>query len=206
MSNIRKLTSLDVDQCARYAFDEDNAAQRVILVGGENLTINAEVKDSSQFKTVEVPVIVKETQFRDIPQIIIQKEIERVEIPTIVKETQYKDVPVIVKEVEFRNIPQIIKEVEFKEIQVPVVIKEIEYREIEKPIVIKEIEYKEIIKEVFIEVPKIEVVTIEKPVIVTEYRDVHIPFIVEKYKSLPMIVKICIGLQTLAMLGLLIKH
>lgn len=151
MNSIRKLTSLDVDQCARYSFDEENGAQRVIIVGGELPSIKQE-----------------------------QTQINKIEVP------------VIVKEIEFRNIPQIIKETIYRDVNVPVIVKEIEYREIEKPIVIKEIEYRDVIREVIIQVPKIE--TIEKQVVVTEY------------KQFPMIVKICIVLQSLALIGLLIKH
>ena len=153
-----KLTQLDMDQCTKRTFDETNWATRVVLVGGENLTINADVKQSENQKiqVIEVPVIVKE--------------------------------------------------VEYKEIQVPQIIEKVEYRTIEVPVLIKETEYKEIIKEVIVEVPKFEVITIEKPVIVVEYRDVHIPFVIEKYKQFPMIVKICIVLQSLALIGLLIKH
>jgi len=110
----RPLTNMDSDQIPRYTYEEDMRASRVVLVGGEGLTINATV--AAQPAASQAPQIeIKEIQ---IPQIILQKEVE-------IKEIQVPQV-VVQESVKVVEIPQIIvqKEVEVKTVEVPVIIKE----------------------------------------------------------------------------------
>ena len=93
------------------------------------------------------------------------------------------------------QVPVIVKETEIHQINVPVIVKEIE--KVEVPVIIKEVEYKTI--EVPVIVREIQVIEIEKPVIVTEFK------VIEKIISVvPSYVKICMIMQTLALVGLLL--
>jgi hypothetical protein len=122
-NNIKEIkrNHLDPYEMDDRSFDEKNDAWRVSVVDG--ITLNAqsitlpEIKFPEQ-KTIEIPVIIKET------------EVHQVNVPVIVKEYERIEVPVIVKEIEYRTI------------EVPVVIREIQVIEVEKPVVIKEIEIK----------------------------------------------------------------
>ena len=102
-------TSLDPGQLPTYTFDEENDAQRVILVGGEGLSIKAEIPQQ-EIKVIEVPtqVIVKEIEIKEIekPVIIKETQIVRIEVPVIVKEIEIKEIEkqVIVKEIEIKEI------------------------------------------------------------------------------------------------------
>ena len=114
MSNIvRKRTELDFNQYDAETFDTELQARRVILVGGEGITIQANVEGSksTEYRTIEVPVIVKEVQ------------IERVEVP------------VIVKEIEIREIEKQVVVTEYKIIEIPTVVIKPETVYIDKPVV-----------------------------------------------------------------------
>lgn len=99
------------------------------------------------------------------------------------------EIPVIVKEIEIREIkvPEIVKQYEILKVEVPVIVKETEIKiiEIEKPIIITEI----------------KVIEIEKPVIVKE-----IQVITEKVSEMPMIAKVCMVVQALAIVGILLMR
>ncbi len=89
-----QLTQLDNAQLPRYMYDDENQAQRVVVVGGADFKINAQVQQQPQIETriekIEVPVIVKETVVQEVhvPHIIKEVQIERIEIPVIVKEVE----------------------------------------------------------------------------------------------------------------------
>lgn len=98
-------------------------------------------------------------------------EIKVVEIPTqvIVKETEIKEIKIPVVHVE--------RITEIQKIEVPVIIKEQEIKYIEVPIIQKEIEI------------------VEKPVIITEYKE----------KDLSKFLKVLLVVQSLGIILLLIK-
>lgn len=108
-----KPSQLDPDQIAKYGFDEALQAHRMVLVAGQSPTVNMVQTEPSvsRFQTIEVPVIIKETEIKEIkvPQIILQPEVKVVEIikevPVIVKETIIKEieVPKIIIQKEYIN-------------------------------------------------------------------------------------------------------
>lgn len=102
------------------------------------------------------------------------------------------------------NIPEIEKQVIIKEIQVetievPVIIKEIQLERIEVPVVIKETEVREIEKLVY--VPEIKVIEVEKPIFIKE---IEIKEIEKLIYTVPMIAKVCMVIQALALVGILL--
>lgn len=92
------LTTRDPLQTTIYEHAEEHNAKRVYVVNpgvqsapngsGINTVYNTE------YKEIQVPVIIKEI------------EIVRVEVPVVVKETEYKtvEVPVIVRETEYKTV------------------------------------------------------------------------------------------------------
>lgn len=101
------ISSLDLAQIHKRTLDAEIDAQRVVIVGQElnqDLLLNA-VKEGlkdikiessvnnntvSEIKTIEIPVIVKETEIKFI-EIIKHIEIpviQRIEVPVVVKEIQ----------------------------------------------------------------------------------------------------------------------
>lgn len=119
--------------------------------------------------------------------------------------------PVIIKEVEYKTIevPQIIKEIEYKTIEIPVIVKE--FQIVEKPIIIKEIEIQTIEKQVIVN--EIKIIEIEKPITIieTKIEKIEVPVIIKeiqvietKIYEMPMIAKVCMIVQSLALLGMLL--
>lgn len=127
MNNVKPLGNFDQYQMDNMAFDVEKQAFRMTVVDGIELNVDSitlpELKLPEQ-KTIEVPVIIKETEIHQV------------------------NVPVIVKEVQIIEVPKIIKEIEYKTVEVPVVIREVQVVEIEKPVIVKEIEIKVIEKTV----------------------------------------------------------
>ena len=123
-----ELTDIDKDQLPKYTYSQKHNAQRVIMVGGENIQIEAKFPENFNMEPkiihVEKPVIVKEIELREVEKPVI---IEREKI-------SFVDRPVIVKEIEVREIVK----------EVPVYLERIV--EVEKPVIIE--------KEKFIEFPK----------------------------------------------------
>lgn len=129
MSEGVKLSQYDPNQIVRMGFDDDQRAQRVILIGGEMPEIKMGSPQSVRIERIEVPTIIKEIDIREVKvasQIIVQKEIqiERIEVPQIIiqKELQIErvEIPIIVKEfVEIiKEIPIVQHEVKFIEKEV----------------------------------------------------------------------------------------
>jgi hypothetical protein len=133
---------LDPGQIKVKTFNEENDSVRVTIIEGGD--------------------------FIRIPEAIVERkvQIEKIEVPVIIKELEIKEISkdVIVQKVIFEKIPEIIREVQIEKIEVPIVITE--YEKINIPVPIKELEIKEIIREVPIVQTKIE--RIEVPVIVKE--------------------------------------
>lgn len=111
----KQLSPYDVEQCARYKFDDDLKADRVFVVNSPEIKLS-DLKVESNIQTIEVPVIIKETVIEriEIPVIVKEQVIERVEIPTVTE---------IVKIVE---VPKVVIQHEIKEVQVPLIIKDLE--------------------------------------------------------------------------------
>lgn len=92
--SVHKISDMDPNVILRTQHDELQQAQRVILVGGEGITINADIKTPQsqdvRIERIEVPVIVKQTEIRElqIPMIIKEVQVQKVEVPVIIKETQ----------------------------------------------------------------------------------------------------------------------
>lgn len=130
MNGNSKLTQLDNAQIVRRQFDENNDAQRVILVSGEMPKVTVEVDASAITKAIqaglegfkpsiipaptvtESPIIID--NIVEIPKIVTETRIERIEVPVIIKETVYKEIKVpfeVMKVVEIEK-PVIVKEVQ----------------------------------------------------------------------------------------------
>lgn len=99
-------------------YDEDNDAQRVVLVGG-NFELTPEIKFPEQrqieIKEIQIPVIVKEVEIREIEK------------------------PVIIKEIEIRQIEntKVVVQEKIQTVEIPVVVKEQLLQTIEKPIIVE---------------------------------------------------------------------
>ena len=109
------------------SFDEDHAAQRVVLTGLDNLVI--EPKIDLQALQSKLKTISNQDK----------TNIEKIEIPTIVKETQIVEVPRIITEFKTIEIPQVIVQEKINKIEVPVVVKETQFKEIQVPIVFEKV-------------------------------------------------------------------
>lgn len=143
MKNIQ-LTQLDTDQIHKATFEEAHDAQRVILIGGElkidPSTFTDAVKEGFKNLNIEFPKN-PELEIREKPVFI--PKIERIEIPVIVKEIEYREIEkhIIVEKIVTIETPTIIKQIEYREIEKPIIVKEIQTVEIIKeryyPFIIK---------------------------------------------------------------------
>ena len=119
MPKNEEITSLDHRQYSARMFGQDNDAQRVVIVGGENFSIKADVQvPERQIDKIEIPVIVKETVF------------EKIEIPVVIKETVFEkvEIPVVTESVKIIEIekPIILQNTVIETVQIPIITKEIE--------------------------------------------------------------------------------
>lgn len=121
MQNDRKLTNLDNQQIQRYTYDEENNAQRVIIVNqGQH-------------------AIYPQSQFSDIPQSgSLRSAGNLLQQPLVIKETVIEKIDVPVYITDFKEIIKTITLTEYKEIHVPFPVKEIVIEKIEVPVIIKE--------------------------------------------------------------------
>lgn len=152
MQKNNNLTQLDTDQIMKKKFNESLDADRVYLVGGENLNFSMDSDKIAQ----AVKEGLSHIEFNKEPK----SQVEFVEKHIFIPKIEIKEIE---KQV---FIPQI----EYKTIEVPVIIEKIVT--IEKPVVIKEIEFKEVYRE----------------------------------KEVPKWQRVCIIMQTIAVLGLFISH
>jgi len=128
----RNPSSRDPNQIHQYSHDEENNAQRVVLVGGDFGIANAVKESLKDFKIelnsssgniskepfiIEKEVIVKEYSILQVPQIIREQEIKVIETEKLVTVIEPKIIeiekPVYIKETEIKVIEQqvIVKEV-----------------------------------------------------------------------------------------------
>lgn len=115
-----KMSQYDLHQIARMSFDEDHAAQRVILTGVDNLVVSPKIDlsaleskfdalsttDTVKIEKIEVPTIIKEVQIVEVPKIIIQEKLVPIEQEKIViqEKIQTIEIPVFFKEKEFIEV------------------------------------------------------------------------------------------------------
>lgn len=109
--------------------------------------------------------------------------VDNINIP----ELKTQQVPVVIKEKDIVEVkvPEIIKQIQVERIEIPVITKEIQIIEVEKPIII----------------PEVKIIEIEKPVIIKE---VEIKVVEQKISEVPMIAKVCMVVQALALIGILL--
>jgi hypothetical protein len=121
-----KQSNADPHQIVQREFDEDNNAQRVVIVGGEIPAISSQNVQEVRIERIEVPQIIvqKEVQIVEVEKQVIVKEIQIVEVPRFVDKIVEVKRNIIVE-----KIVEVIKEV-------PVIQTEVQV--IEKPIIIKE--------------------------------------------------------------------
>lgn len=115
MPKNENITQLDHKQYTARTFDGDNDAQRVVIVGGEGITIKADVKmPEHNVQIVDIPVIVK------------QLEVKEIEKPIIIKETVFEkiEIPVISEKIKIVEIEKPIIHTVFQKVEVPVIVKE----------------------------------------------------------------------------------
>lgn len=123
-----KLTSLDNNQIQRYSFNEELMANRVELVGSDNITVNIDTKPLEE----AIKAGFEHSQSINFNE-SIKKEIEyrEIKIPEIIKEVKIVEVPKYI----------ITKEIEQIEVQKTIFVPEVKIIEIEKPIYITKTEY-----------------------------------------------------------------
>ncbi len=121
------MTLRDPNQIVSEEHDELNNAKRVIIVGGEMPEFKVGQVSTGGFTPpevikIEVPVIVKELEIKEIekqiPIISTELKIEKIEVPVLVKEIHVEkiEVPIIIKEYEKITLPAEVKEIISKEV------------------------------------------------------------------------------------------
>jgi hypothetical protein len=130
------MTNRDPNQVIQFEHDEKSNAKRVIVVG-QALSIDSDklaeaVKDGlsqiklpeaqknteektifvpiTEVKTIEVPVIIKEIEYREIEKPIITEVIKVIEVPVIIKETQIQTVSASVEGTSKIKLAQVIRD------------------------------------------------------------------------------------------------
>jgi hypothetical protein len=113
-----------LQQCAARMFDSSNDAQRVILVGGEGITLNADVKMPEVLTT---QVVVKEVQIVEVPTIVKEIEIQYIDRPVFIEKIEIREisVPVITHEIQVVTIEKPVVTTVYKTIEVPVVVEKL---------------------------------------------------------------------------------
>lgn len=120
----RKISQLDNNQISKLVFDEENEAQRVVIVSGNVPDVKVDVDPSSITNAIMKGLEGFKVDQASVPW--SPSLIQTVEVPVIVKET-------VIERIE---VPVIVKEIEYREIKVP--FETIKTIEIEKPIFIKQ--------------------------------------------------------------------
>lgn len=156
-------TLRDPNQILVAEHDPENDAKRVIIVAGEYPTFKMPTIDFSSMKMPDL----KFPEFLKVEVPVIVPEIKIIEVP----------IPVITTEVKIVEVPTYVTTTEIKIIETQVVVpqKELQIERVEIPIVIKEIEI------------------VEKPVLITEY------------KNIPNLIKILLIVQVLISIISLLK-
>jgi hypothetical protein len=134
-----EITNLDVNQITRYTFDEEHQATRVVITGAELGDIQVSM-DTEKMETLLGDIKSGMEADRNKPLATTVPEtktvIQTIEVPVILKETEIVKIEqqVIVKEIEYREIekPIIVMQTEIIKIEVPVIQKEVQIVEIFK--------------------------------------------------------------------------
>lgn len=131
-----KLTQLDSSQISRQVFDEESNANRVYLVNGLNIDTKAIsdslvnaignieflgrtnpdtfVTNTTEYRTLEVPTIIKEPQIIYVDRPVIETKIVEVEKPIIIENVKIieieKQIIVTEQKIVEVKIPEIIKQ------------------------------------------------------------------------------------------------
>lgn len=119
----RNLSLLDKEQIAVRIFDDEQDAQRVILVGSD---IAETIKEGLKDFKIEVVQQDKTTfpeykiQTIEIPTIVKEIEIKEIEKQVIVTEYKFIEKPIIVKEIQIIEVEKAVVNTEIKTIKVPV--------------------------------------------------------------------------------------
>lgn len=126
MSN-QQLTSLDNDQIARYVYSEKDNANRVTIVGMDNITLEPKIDLGKLEQTLASQKELKIERI-EVPQIIhtVETKVEKISVP----------VPIIQKEIQIVTVEKVILQDRVVEVKVPVIIKDVEYRDIERQVVV----------------------------------------------------------------------
>lgn len=122
MNKNNNISHLDVHQQQTRTFDESQDAQRVYIVGGSLgnvqpiqpvLTTNS--TREIEYKVIEVPTIVKETEIQFVEKEVIVKEVDIrvIGVPTIIEKIVYKEIekPIVITEFKIVEIPKFIEKV-----------------------------------------------------------------------------------------------
>lgn len=120
---MRNISHADPSQIIQREFDEQLDAKRVVIVGGEMPVFNIQknLQQEVRIERIEVPQIIiqKEIQVVEVEKIVIQKEvqIEKIEVPFVVTEIKevIKEVPVIQHEIRMVEVPVVVKEIQVKD-------------------------------------------------------------------------------------------
>lgn len=111
----------------------------------------------------------------------ITLNVDRIDLPAF---EFPKSQEIVIKEI---HIPQIIKELEVRIVEVPVIVKEIQIERVEIPVIIE----------------KTQIIEIEKPIVIKE---TEVKVIEKQINELPMFAKVCMVIQTAALLGLMLAN
>jgi hypothetical protein len=108
------------------------------------------------------------------------------------------------------NVPEIkipeIKLPEMQKIEVPVIVKEVQIEKIEVPVIVKEIEIKEVQSQVVVVDKQLQIERVEIPVVQKEIEVIEKPVIITQYKDLPKWVGIVLIVQVLTSLLMVFKR
>ena len=122
-----KKSQRDWQQTLVYSHDEDSNSTRVSIVAGSDLLnglsegitkalsdVKIEVPQNSQgVQVIEIPKIITETKIEQVPVIVKEIEYREIQVPIVIKEFEVKEVEkiVIVPQVEFIEKPIIIEKI-----------------------------------------------------------------------------------------------
>lgn len=128
-----KVSLLDRDQITSRLYDEENDAQRVILVGSDMSGLADTIKSSLEASLSNMKVDLA------TPAAPAQREIQIVEIPVVVKEIEIREIekPIVVEKPQVITVerPVITTKTEIVQVEKPVVVTEHKIIELEKHII-----------------------------------------------------------------------
>lgn len=138
-----KISHYDADQTLRYAFDDEAGAFKMIVVNPQ-MVQSSDLAPSIQPINNVVNVEIDTEKLAEVIRQLNSSQKSESTTPIVVKETEIKEVqvPVIVKEVviEEKEVPFIVEKTIIEKIFVdkPVIVRDVEFKEYEKPVYITE--------------------------------------------------------------------